>query len=338
MKILKKIIIVLLVLVVIILVIAAFLPSKRRIEATLTINTPASAVYEQVVDFHKWDKWMPFKEGDTAMKSYYEGAPKGVGAIMKWESKAQGNGVMTILEAIRNKSIRTSIDFEGQGISLSDWKFEEDTNKTTKVTWTLDLDNLKYPVGRLMGLVMQSMVTKSFEKGLSNLKTVSEEYFKIVSTYKTTDIQVKQMEKQYAVVIMDSSKCDEVDLMMGKVFGEIGQFIGENKLEISGPPIARAYLWDEKANRYVAEIGFPVKNKFADKGNIRCIEIPAAKVVSAIHNGSYETTGNTHMAIDKYIKDNKLVVIGIPMEIYITDMEKEPDMTKWKTEIVYPVK
>ncbi|MEI6852609.1 MAG: SRPBCC family protein [Bacteroidota bacterium] len=338
MKILKKIIIILLILVVIVLVIAALLPSKRHIEASITLNTPASSIYEQVVNFRNWDKWMPFKEGDTAMKSTYEGAPKGVGAIMKWESKTQGNGVMTILEAIKNKSIRTNIDFEGQGSSLSEWKFEEDSNKTTKVTWSLDMDHLTYPVGRIMGLVMQSVVTKSFEKGLANLKKVSEEYFKAVSTYKTTDIQIKKIDKQFAIVIMDSSKCDEVDIMMGKDFDALGRFIGENKIEITGAPFARAYLWDEKANRYVAEIGFPVKNKVQDKGNIRSIELPATKVVSAIHNGSYETTGFTHMAIDKYIKDNKLVVIGIPMEIYLTDMTKEPDMTKWKTEIVYPVK
>jgi effector-binding domain-containing protein len=338
MKILKKIIVVLLVLVVIVLVIAAFLPSKRHIEASLTINTPAKAIYAQVIDLKKWDKWSPFKEDDTAMTTTYDGAPMGVGAIMSWKSKKQGNGVMTIMEAIKDKSIRTKIDFEGQGSSFSDWIFNEDSSKTTKVFWTMDLDNLKYPVGRIMGLVMNSMITKSFEKGLASLKKVSEDYFKMLSVYKTSDIKIKQTEKHYAIVIKDSSKCDEVDIMMGKDFGELGKFIGENKIEISGYPFAKAYLWDETANKYVAELGFEIKNKVEGKGNIRCIEIPAAKVVSAIHNGSYESSGFTHMAIDKYIKDNKLTCVGIPMELYITDPEKEPDMTQWQTEIIYPVK
>jgi effector-binding domain-containing protein len=338
MKILKRIIVVILVLVVIILVLVAFLPSKRHIEASLTINAPAKAIYEQVIDLKSWDKWSPFKEGDTAMTTTYEGTPKGVGAIMSWKSKKQGNGVMTIIETVKDKSIRTKIDFEDQGSSFSEWIFKEDSNKTTKVVWSMDLDNLKYPLGRLMGLVMNSMIKKSFDKGLASLKKVSEDYFKVVSVYKTTDMKIKQTDKQYALVIKDSSACDEVDMLMGKVFGELGQYVGENRIEVSGYPFAKCYLWDEKANKYVAEIGFVIKNKVEGKGNIKCIEIPSAKVVSAIHNGAYETSGNTHMAIDNYIKENKLTCSGIPTEIYITDPGKEPDMTKWQTEIIYPVK
>jgi effector-binding domain-containing protein len=338
MKILKKIIVVLLILVVIVLVVAALLPSKRHIGASITINTPSKIVYEQVVNFRNWDKWSPFNEADTAMKSFYVGAPKGVGAIMRWESKEQGNGVMTILEVDKNKKIHDKIDFEGQGSSFSDWLFVEDSNKTTKVTWNLELDNLKYPVGRIMGLIMKSMIEKSFKKGLANLKKVSEENFKMLSIFKTTDIKVKQTEKQYAIVIKDSSACDEVDVLMGKVYGELGQYAGMNKIEISGFPFAICSIWDEKNNKYVAEIGFPIKNKTDGKGNIKCIEIPSVIVVSAIHNGAYETSGNTHMAIDNYIKENKLTCVGAPTEIYITDPESEPDMTKWKTEIIYPVK
>jgi effector-binding domain-containing protein/uncharacterized protein YndB with AHSA1/START domain len=338
MKILKKIIIALLVLVVIVLVIAAFLPSKRHIEASLTINTPAKPIYEQVIDLKKWDKWSPFQEADTAMEVNYDGPPKGVGAIMSWKSKKQGNGEMTIVDAIKNKSIRTKIDFEGQGSSFSDWMFSEDNKKTTKVVWTLDLDNLKYPVGRIMGMMMGSMILESYNKGLAKLKTVSENYFKMISAYKTTDMHIKQTEKQFAIVIKDSSKCDEVDVMMDRVFGELGKFIGENKIEISGYPFAKVYLWDEKANKYVAEVGFVIKNKVEGKGNIKCIEIPAARVVSAIHNGAYESSGSTYMAIEKYIRDNKLTCVGVPTEIYIIGPEKEPDMSKWQTEIIYPVK
>lgn len=338
MKILKKIIIVLLILVVIVLVVAALLPSKRHVEASITINTPAKIIYEQVANFRNWDKWSPFKEGDTAMKSFYKGAPKGVGAIMSWESKEQGNGAMEILEVEKNKMIHNRIDFEGQGSSFSDWQFVEDSNKTTKVTWNLELDNLKYPLGRIMGLVMSSMISKSFEKGLANLKKVSEDNFKMLSVYKTTDIKVKQTEMHYAIVIKDSSKCDEVDALMGKVFGELFQYAGENKIEMSGYPFSICSLWDEKNNKYVAEIGIPVKTKTEGKGIIKCIEVPSTKVVSAIHNGAYETSGNTHIAIDNYIKENKLTCVGAPTEIYITDPESEPDMTKWQTEIIYPVK
>lgn len=338
MKILKWIIIVIAVLIVVLLLIAAFLPSKQHIESSVTVNAPAKAIYEQVIDLKNWEKWSPFNEDDPEMITSYDGAPKGVGAIMSWESKKQGNGAMTITEAENNKSIRTRLDFEGQGSSISDWKFEEDSNKTTKVTWTMEIEDMKYPIGRFMGVMMKSMITKSFEKGLATLQKVSEEYFKILSTFSTTDMQVKQMEKQNALVIKDSSTCDDVESLMGRVYGQLGQFVGMNNIEMGGYPFDICYVWDEKANKFVADIGFITKNKVEGKDNIRYLEIPAQKVVSAIHNGSYETSGETHMAIDKYIKENNLVCIGPPIEYYITDPEKEPDMTRWQTEIVYPVK
>jgi effector-binding domain-containing protein len=338
MKILKRIVVILLVLIVLVLIIVAFMPSKRHIEASLTINVPAKVVYEQVANLKNWDKWSPFQEGDTAMEVTYSGPPRGEGSVMSWKSKKEGNGVMTIMETQKYKSIHTKLDFEGQGTSYSDWIFVEDSNKTTKVSWTMDIENLKYPVGRIMGMVMNSMIMKSFEKGLAKLKKVSEDYFKVSSVYKTSDIKVEEQPMQYALVIKDSSKCDDVDILLGKLYGEIGRYIGENKIDVAGHPFARYYVWDEKADKNVMEAGFFIKNKVAGNDKIKCIELPAGKVVTAINYGAYETVYNTHNAIHKYLEDNKLTSIGCPLEIYTNDPEKEKDMTKWETEVIYPVK
>jgi effector-binding domain-containing protein len=167
---------------------------------------------------------------------------------------------------------------------------------------------------------------------------VSEDYFKALSNYKTSDIQVKQSEQKYALVLKDSSKCDDVDILLTKVYGEIGKYVGMNKIECTGPPFAKYYVWDEKADKNVMEGGFFIKNKVPGKDNIRCIEIPAGKVVSAIHYGAYETVYNTHNAIHKYMEEHKLVSTDVPTEIYITDPEKEKDMSKWETEVIYPLK
>jgi effector-binding domain-containing protein len=242
------------------------------------------------------------------------------------------------MEAVNDKSIRTKIDFEGQGSSFSDWSFREDNNKSTQVTWAMDLDHLIYPVGRIMGLVMQSMLKKSFENGLSKLNNVSQNYLKQLSYFKTSEIKIKQTEKQYALVIKDSSKCDEIESLFGKLYMEIGQYMGKNKIESAGAPIARYFVWDEKANKCVVEAGFFIKNQVNGSGTIRCIEIPAEKAISAIHYGPYETLHNTHEAINDYIIRNKLNCKDIPIEIYITDPETQPDMTKWETEIDYPLK
>ncbi|MEI6123650.1 MAG: SRPBCC family protein [Bacteroidota bacterium] len=337
MKFLKKLVIALLIIVAFVLIAALFLPSTKHVEDSLTINAPSKDIYEQVVNMRNWQKWSPFGKDDTAMKTTYEGPMKGVGAVMRWKSKKQGNGVMTVLEVEKNKSIKTQIEFEGQGISHSNWTFAEG-EKSTIATWAIDVEHLSYPIGRLMGIVMQNMLHKSFQQGLASLKKVSEDYSKMLGIFKTSDVKVKQMEKQYALIIKDSSKCDDVDVLLAKLYGELGKFVGENKIQIVNAPFARYLVWDNKTNKNVMEAGFFIRNKVQGKGNIKCIEMPAGKVAIAKHFGAYETTYKSHEVIENYIKQNKLLPTSASWEIYITDPEKEPDMTKWETEIVYPIK
>ncbi len=337
MKLLKKLAIGLLVVVVLVLIAAIFLPSTKHVEDSLTINAPASHVYEQVVSLRNWQKWTPFTANDTAMKTTYSGPMKGVGAVMSWQSKKAGNGVMTILEVEKNKSIKTQIEFEGQGISHSAWKFEG-TGTTTKVTWSIEVEHLGYPLGKIIGLMMPGMLHKSFQQGLASLKKVSEDYTKALAIYKTSDIKVVPVEAQYALIIKDSSTCDNVDVLLSKIYGQIGQFVGQNKIEVVGAPFARYLVWDNAKDKNVMEAGFYIKNKVAGKDNIVCIEIPKGNFVTATHFGAYETTYKSHELIEKYIKDNKLVTTGVSSESYNTDPETEPDMTKWQTQIFYPIK
>lgn len=337
MKILKKIIISLLVLIALILLVLLFMPSTRHVEESINIKGPAKNIYEQVVTMKNWEKWMPFSEGDPEMKTNYEGPAKGVGAIMKWESKIQGNGTMTIEEAEAYKRIKLKLEFEGQGISHSGFSFTE-TGDSTNVVWSMDIENLKYPIGRLIGIFMPGVIHKSFHNGLVKLKTVSEEYTAALGIFKTSEITIKKMEKQHVLYIRDSSKIDEIDLIIGKLFGELYQYLGMNKIECIAPPFVRYLVWDEKANKNVLEAGTFIKEPVEGSDRVKYQELPAQKYARAIHTGAYQSVHHTHTIIDKYIADNKLTVTGAPMEIYITDPEKESDMTKWETEVLYPIK
>ena len=76
-------------------------------------------------------------------------------------------------------------------------------------------------------------------------------------------------------------------------------------------------------------IRFPIHEYF---------ELPACEAVYAKHFGSYDS-GNTHYAIEAYMKANEIDYSGAYIwEVYITDPMNEPDTAKWQTDIYYPVK
>ncbi len=172
---LKKIIIFLVALVVLLLVLAIFLPSNYKVERSTTINAPVEKVFIQVADLNNYLKWNPWSQMDKEAKNTITENSQRAGATWSWEGEVVGKGSLTIVKAEKYKSIETKIIFtsprqdEGKGF----WTFE-DINGTTKVTWWME-GELNYPIGRFMGLMMESMLGDNFEKGLASLKELTEE-------------------------------------------------------------------------------------------------------------------------------------------------------------------
>jgi len=175
-KILLGIVIVVVVLVAVIAILAALQPSHYRIERSANINAPASVVFAQVNDFHKWEAWSPWAKIDPAMKQTYEGASSGTGAIYTWAGNNQvGEGRMTITESHPNDLIKIKLEFikPWSATNATDFAFKPQGNQTA-VTWTMDGDNNF--MGKAFGLFMNmdKMVGGDFEKGLAQMKSVAE--------------------------------------------------------------------------------------------------------------------------------------------------------------------
>jgi hypothetical protein len=173
MKALKIILAILAVLVVLFLLVALFLPKQIHMEESLVINKPASVIFKQVNNFNNWHAWSPWEADDPEMVNSYEGAEKGVGAINSWTSKKYGDGSMTIIESIPYKKVTSELAFTKGDPGLSSFEFKEDQG-ATKVTWSVDIPNMSYPVGRFFGLLMPGMMKPFFVDGLARLKEVTE--------------------------------------------------------------------------------------------------------------------------------------------------------------------
>ena len=175
-KILLGLVVFIVVLVVVFVCIVALQPSHYRIERSANINAPASVVFAQVNDFHKWEAWSPWAKIDPAMKQTYEGASSGTGAIYTWAGNNQvGEGRMTITESHPNDLIKIKLEFikPWSATNATDFAFKPQGNQTA-VTWTMDGDNNF--MGKAFGLFMNmdKMVGGDFEKGLAQMKSVAE--------------------------------------------------------------------------------------------------------------------------------------------------------------------
>jgi len=157
-------------------VVVAMQPSHYRVERSATMNAPAQVVFNQVNDFHKWDAWSPWAKLDPNMKTSFEGAPAGTGAIYNWTGNSDvGEGRMTITDSKPADLIKIKLDFikPFAATNATVFSFKPQGNQTA-VTWTMDGDNNFIGKAFCLFMNMDKMVGADFEKGLGQMKAVAE--------------------------------------------------------------------------------------------------------------------------------------------------------------------
>lgn len=158
----------------VILIVGLFAPGHVEMKGTALINAPDSIVFDQVNNLKHWESWSPFLEADTTMRNQYHGPDDGVGAQMIWESRTSGDGMMIITQSEPYRTITMRLDFMKDGLALSEWSFAPNSNGV-EVTWTTTVDDLSYPMGRIMGLFMNKMMQSYYKNGFKNLEIKCQE-------------------------------------------------------------------------------------------------------------------------------------------------------------------
>lgn len=171
-----KILFILLALLIVLIVVIALRPADFRISRSATFSAPQTAVFEQVNDLKKWDKWSPWAKLDPNMKQTFEGPPVGTGASSSWVGNNQvGEGKMTITESRPSDLVRMKLEFLKPFTATNDveFTFTPDGDKTV-MTWTMTGKNNF--VSKAMGLFMnmEKICGDQFEQGLMSIKSIVE--------------------------------------------------------------------------------------------------------------------------------------------------------------------
>ncbi|MBD0293037.1 MAG: SRPBCC family protein [Jiangellaceae bacterium] len=147
------------------------------VQRSTTIDARPEHVYEQIADFHNWPKWSPWEGVDPQLKRWYSGAGSGAGAGYTWSgNRRAGQGRMEITNATQPSSVRIDLQFEKPWKSRNDLVFTIQPEGTgSRVTWTMT--GRKTLMTQVMGVFrsMDKLIGPDFEKGLAQLKAVTEQ-------------------------------------------------------------------------------------------------------------------------------------------------------------------
>lgn len=173
---LKKILLILVILLGLFAAFVATRPSDFKVSRSATMSAPASTIFAEVNDFHRWEHWSPWAKLDPKAKNAFEGPAAGEGAVFRWSgNKEVGEGSMTIVESRPPEFIKIRLDFVKPfaGTSYAEFSFKPE-GEATQVTWTMEGKNNF--IAKAIGVFMDCdrMIGGMFEKGLAQLKAVAE--------------------------------------------------------------------------------------------------------------------------------------------------------------------
>ena len=140
----------------------------QSIDKSITINAPASAVYEYVKDPTKLHEWM------TSLTEVRNVQGEGVGQTYEWIYRMLGvplNGKTEVVEDVPNERVKT----ETTGGVTSTWVFSYKSDGDV-TTLRLQIDySVPVPVlGKLAEKLIISRNTRETETNLANIKEIVE--------------------------------------------------------------------------------------------------------------------------------------------------------------------
>ena len=152
----------------------------------------------------------------------------------------------------------------------------------------------------------------------------------------TLDFGTREIPAQTILGIRTTAKMSELSEIMGPLFGEVMGHIQRNGQHPAGMPFAIYYGMD--GGKVDVECGIPVASPIESEGRISAGELPSGMVATVTHMGPYEGLRETWAALTEWMSSQGLVPAGAPWEVYVTDPGAEPDSSKWRTDISFPVR
>ncbi len=306
--------------------IAAFFgPKEYRVTRSIEIEAPISTVWNQVSLYENWKNWSPWIGVDPRAKYTLEGEDGAIGTTYSWKGDPNktGRGSMTTTEFILNEKFGYDLSFlepyemDAKGILL----LSEKDSKTT-VKWSSSGEIPFMQRTMMLFSDIDQMIGPSFESGLLKMKDFLEGKIKVgdehIKEYLPTEVTFQA--RNY----LGNQQETTIDEVMKQEFyqtnfAEIGEFIGKNKLQMTGPPATITWEWNEKDGTCVIAPVFTVDHSVSiEEGKMKTFEISEQRAILVKYYGDYSKMKEAHEAIDNYLHMHKLSH-SLVIEEYVND-------------------
>lgn len=150
-------------------------------------------------------------------------------------------------------------------------------------------------------------------------------------------VDVRQLPAQHAAVLELQAHPSNMSSAVKSGYAELAAAITRAGVAFAGSAFfVMEQVFDDDHPAQI-RLGFPIALPFPADGDVRCTELAACEVATAIHRGPYDEAGPAYRAIEDWISSHGYVAIGYPREIYLVSPADTMDPLEYITEIQIPI-
>jgi effector-binding domain-containing protein len=307
-----------------------FLPIHYHVERSAAIERPAATVFTLLNSYRTFNRWSPWAERDPGAHYALTGPDSGPGARLDWsgDPRLVGTGWQEITLSRPFERIEMHLDFGAQGTADSYYDLSSD-GQGTRLTWGFDTDVTRERgffgalMGRYFGLFLDRWIGSDYEQGLARFKAFAESL--PGSDFAGADIRVLDVQPVPILFVRGSGGGDAVSTAaaLGAAFAELGGFIAQHGIEVTGQPMAISRAWDETGYRFDAAL--PVDRLPERPGaGIGTGLSPGGRAVRIVHRGPYALLPATYEQLAAFMAAHGLRQGPVSWEHYISDPGNTP--------------
>ena len=327
-------------LIIIFILFGFFQPSEVSVSRSIVVNAPISSVFDQFNDLDKRIQWSPWEALDSTMVTKVGEVSKGAGAVYSWTSENSGTGTIKYKEVVENQLIESQLYFDSpdsepaQGLMI----FTQ-VGDGVRVTWEIHMELGMNPFMRIVGRFMDDMVGPTFDLGLKTVKQICESEVQKDSS-KYSDVEIKMIDAVSVpyIGIKDSCTMEELSDKIASDFADLGSYMNANELHSIGFVRIVFHKFDPPSKVVFEPLFVLGKEITVTTDELHTGITYGGKVITATHIGPYEKSAHVWEALDLYLVNNGLSIVGSPWEEYENTPRDEPDPAKLVTNIYMPVK
>jgi effector-binding domain-containing protein len=149
------------------------------------------------------------------------------------------------------------------------------------------------------------------------------------------DIEVKELPAQHVLTIRERATAKGLGAAMRGLYPVIATYLEKRGIQPAGPSFALFHSYGGEETDF--EAGLPVAESVEGEGRIRASELPGGPAAVVTHIGPYETIGPVHEALDAFVHGRGSDHAGPSREVYRSGPADEPDSSRWRTDVIYPL-